>query len=67
MSNSLQSPSFLTEIQEAKRAVNDWPQWMKNGTQAVVTTAPDIHTPLSSRIAEIGDCADDSKTEIAPK
>lgn len=43
MSNVFSAPSFLNEIQEVKRAVNDWPQWMKDGTQVLVATTPELH------------------------
>lgn len=47
MSNILSASSFLMEIQEAKRAVSNWPQWMKDGTQVLFATTPEMHAAAS--------------------
>lgn len=47
MSTVLSASSFLTEIQEAKRAVSNWPQWMKDGTQVMIASTPEMHVDSS--------------------
>lgn len=53
MVNESLNSSFLEEIAESKRSVEQWPQWMLDGTSVLVNVVPEM--VLSGRtIADLG-------------